>query len=76
MNNKPDEMTADKLASQVVAGIHEDLNGRRGYEERDAWEINFGSGSSEETQIDCGRCEEEYTVSREVSVSYSTRKMK
>ena len=47
-----------------------------GHKERDAWEINFGAGMEGETEITCGKCDEEYLVSRHVSVSYSTCKIK
>jgi DNA-directed RNA polymerase subunit RPC12/RpoP len=46
-----------------------------GAPERDAWEIDFGAGMEGETEIECGNCSEEYVAAREVSVTYSTRKV-
>lgn len=45
-----------------------------GHVERDAWEIDFGPGLDGDTVHTCGSCGEEYEVSREVTVYYSTRK--
>jgi hypothetical protein len=47
-----------------------------GHEERDAWEIDFGSGLEGEAEISCGRCEKDYIAERVVDVSYTTRKLK
>ena len=47
-----------------------------GYEDRDSWEINFGPGLEGETTEECGNCCESFIVCREVSVTYSTRKVK
>lgn len=41
-----------------------------GYAMPDAWELGFGSNEDIETQ--CDRCDAPMTVSRHVSVSYST----
>lgn len=45
-----------------------------GHEEKDAWEIDFGSGSEGEAEIICGSCEREYKAERIVDVSYTTFK--
>lgn len=44
-----------------------------GYEESDAWEIDFGAGLEGEATISCGNCEREYHAERIVDVSYTTR---
>ena len=43
-----------------------------GSEVRDAWEIDFGDGLEGVTSVDCGHCGWEYTVARNVTVTYST----
>ncbi len=47
-----------------------------GYVERDAWELDFGPGGEGDTVTACARCGADYRVSRHVSVSYSTGKVK
>ena len=44
-----------------------------GYEDHDSWEI--GDGGEGETSVNCGSCDEEFLVSRHISVSYSTCKI-
>lgn len=44
-----------------------------GKEERDAWEINFGA--SEEAEINCGYCGNPFHIYRNVSVSYTTKRL-
>ncbi len=46
-----------------------------GHEERDAWEMDFGGmeGSCKHT---CASCGEEYKCWREVTIYYSTEKIK
>jgi transcription elongation factor Elf1 len=45
-----------------------------GYEDRDSWEVDFGS--SECTEIQCANCEKEIHVTKHISVSYSAYKPK
>ncbi len=40
----------------------------------DSWEIDFGPGLEGEAEIDCDSCGNKYIASREVSVTYSSRK--
>jgi len=44
--------------------------------DKDSWEIDTGPGFDGDTQTDCGHCGRTYHVTRNVSVSYSTRKLK
>ena len=44
------------------------------YENRDSWEVNFGSDLEGETTTQCKRCGEEFIAHREVTVEYSTWK--
>lgn len=46
-----------------------------GYLCRDAWEINFGPCCEGDTEIQCGNeeCERIYEVTRNCSITYSTR---
>ena len=46
-----------------------------GYARRDAWEINFGPGIEGQAEITCGRCEEDFAVQRNCTVTYSTDKI-
>lgn len=46
-----------------------------GHLERDAWEIDFGPGLDGNTHTWCGSCGKEYFLSRNVSVSYSSKKI-
>lgn len=46
-----------------------------GHLERDAWEIDFGPGLDGDTVVTCGKCEQEYFASRQVSVWYQTTKI-
>lgn len=41
----------------------------------DAWEIDFGPVWEGETDTTCNDCAEDYHVQREVSVTYSTKKI-
>lgn len=44
-----------------------------GYVFSDSWEVD--SGEEDMGEIDCGRCEQAMIAYRNVSVTYSTRKM-
>ena len=44
-----------------------------GYNEPDAWEIDFGPGLEGDTEVTCSDCGTGYFCSRNVSVSYSTK---
>ena len=46
-----------------------------GYEERDAWDINFGPGVEGDIEHDCGACGETYLLSRHASITYSSKKI-
>lgn len=46
-----------------------------GYEEIDAWELNFGPGLEGECVTWCDDCGEQYHIERYVSVTYSTKKV-
>src|ERR1035437_6197215 len=46
-----------------------------GHEHRDAWEWDFGTGMEGEATFECDHCEKEFVCSREVEVTYSTRKV-
>jgi transcription elongation factor Elf1 len=43
-----------------------------GHEETDAWEIDFGPGLEGDATASCDSCGEDYFVTREVTVYYST----
>jgi len=43
-----------------------------GYEDKDSWEVDFGPGLDGDTTVYCGRCEEEFNVSRNIEVSYTS----
>ena len=43
-----------------------------GHENRDSWEVDFGSGMEGDTRVWCGNCDEEFYVSRNVEVSYTS----
>lgn len=45
-----------------------------GYVMHDAWELNLEDG--EYTEVECGHCEKSYKVSINISVHYSTEKIK
>lgn len=45
-----------------------------GWEDTDSQEIDFGSGSDETTELDCGECGEIFIAHRIVTVDYSTEK--
>lgn len=45
-----------------------------GNEDLSSWEINFGNCMDGETETACGSCGEEYIVTRNVEVTYSTRR--
>ena len=45
-----------------------------GYEEKDAWEWDFG-GMEGEREITCGSCGEEFFCCREVDVYFRSRKI-
>jgi hypothetical protein len=42
----------------------------------DAWEINFSGDMEGTTEITCGHCDEDFSVTRNVEVTYSTGKIK
>jgi len=44
-----------------------------GHKDHDAWGINFG-GMEGETVSSCGNCGEYYTITRQVTIYYSTSK--
>lgn len=44
-----------------------------GYKDRDSWEYSDGNGSDQ--KIECGNCENEFIMSFEVEVKYSTEKL-
>jgi hypothetical protein len=44
-----------------------------GWFDRDSWEVDFG-GMEGETEYDCGECEKEFTVCRQVEITYSSYK--
>jgi len=46
-----------------------------GYEEENAWELDFGDGEGEAT-IDCGGCEKEYIAYQNIEITYNTYKKK
>lgn len=46
-----------------------------GNEESDAWEIDFGIGLDGDTEIYCSDCGKEYHLSRNVIVSYSSKRL-
>jgi hypothetical protein len=46
-----------------------------GYEEMDAWDIDFGGDPEGDTIQTCGRCEEEYSLYRIIDVSYHSEKI-
>lgn len=46
-----------------------------GHAERDAWEIDFGSGMEGDAVITCEHCETDYRVHREVEITYSSEKI-
>jgi transcription elongation factor Elf1 len=43
-----------------------------GHEDRDSWEVDFGPGMEGDTRVWCGNCDEEFNVSRNVEVSYTS----
>jgi len=45
-----------------------------GHVERDAWEIDFGPGLDGDAETSCNSCGADYFCSRNVSVTYTTRK--
>lgn len=45
-----------------------------GEEQGDAWELRFNA--NDQTTTECGHCGESYIVEREISVSYTTGKVK
>jgi hypothetical protein len=47
-----------------------------GYTHKDAWEWDLGPGLEGTSRFDCGECDKEFIVSREVNITYSTRKPK
>lgn len=44
-----------------------------GWKDRDSWDYSWGYGS-EELGIECGKCEKEFIVYRDITVDYSSRK--
>lgn len=40
----------------------------------DSWEVNQSGGMEWDAEVDCGECDETFIASRNVSVTYSTRK--
>jgi len=44
-----------------------------GKTERDSWEIDFGDGADGDATITCSSCEKDYSCTRNVNVSYSTK---
>lgn len=46
-----------------------------GYKYSDSWEVDFGEGAEGDTEIDCISCDESFSVSRMVEVTYSSRKI-
>ena len=46
-----------------------------GYEEKDAWEWNFGAGLEGERESTCGSCGGEFLCCREVDVYFRSRKI-
>ena len=46
-----------------------------GHEEGDAWEIDFGAGIEGDAVISCGECGQDYSATRNCTVTYSTCKL-
>ena len=46
-----------------------------GHVDKDAWELNFEGGCEGETTSSCGKCGRDYSVSKRISVFYSTEKI-
>ena len=46
-----------------------------GHEDKDSWKLNFGPGTDEEIETECGTCGETFMVPRVVTVDYTTRKI-
>jgi hypothetical protein len=42
----------------------------------DSWEVDFGVGLEGDTELQCGACDEEFSVSRQAEITYSSRKPK
>jgi hypothetical protein len=42
------------------------------FADRDSWEIDFGPAGEGDTTHTCGRCGEDYFLSRNVEVTYSS----
>lgn len=47
-----------------------------GYEEPNAWEIDFPDQGESDTEMDCGNCDKPLEVYRSLIVSYSTFEVK
>jgi len=47
-----------------------------GYEESNAWEIEFGESIEGEMTFPCGECGVEYHVERRALITYNTEKIK
>jgi uncharacterized Zn-finger protein len=47
-----------------------------GNEHRDAWEWDLGGGIEGEGEVNCEECDKEFSVSRMVEITYTTRKLK
>ena len=43
-----------------------------GHVERDAWEIDFGTGLDGDAVVACGACGEDYHCQRQVTVYYTS----
>jgi transcription elongation factor Elf1 len=46
-----------------------------GYVETDAWEIDFG-GMEGDVVMACGKCDEDYNLSRSVTIHYSSEPLR
>jgi transcription elongation factor Elf1 len=44
-----------------------------GYAERDSWEVDFGPGLEGDTEVQCGKCEKIFEVSRQIDVYYTSK---
>jgi hypothetical protein len=46
------------------------------HEERDAWDINFGSGCEGDAELSCGSCGKDYFCSKSITSYYQSSKIK
>jgi predicted RNA-binding Zn-ribbon protein involved in translation (DUF1610 family) len=44
-----------------------------GFEEPDAWEMDFGFGVEGEGEFECGKCGKPYICTKSVVISYTTK---